>query len=144
MPDGWFRQYDALGAVKTETLYVNGLVAENPKWSDQQPEKQKESVKEPENDSMVTAKTQSLARGERVSFYLNNKYVAKVHLDKYFNIVGKGGKAPDGAVKAYSKDGKLEKEFVFEKNEIKILRVYEPGGALKAEYSYKEDKAVKK
>lgn len=144
VPDGWFRQYDAQGGVKAETLYVDGLVAENPKWTDQKPEPEKEPAKEPENESMVTAKTQSLARGERVSFYLNNKYVARVHLDKDFNIVGKDGKAPDGTVKAYSKDGKLEKEFVFEKNEVKILRIYEPGGALKAEYSYKEDKAVKK
>ena len=93
---------------------------------------------------MITAKTQGLARGERVSFYLENKYVARVHLDKDFNIVGKDGKAPDGTVKAYSKDGKLEKEFVFEKNEVKILRVYGPGGLLKTEYGYKDDKAVKK
>ena len=144
VPDGWFRQYDSQGNIKSETLYVDGLVAENPKWTDQKPQPEKEPAKEPEDESMVTAKTQSLARGERVSFYLNNKYVARVNLDNDFNIVGKDGKAPDGTVKAYSKDGKLEKEFVFESDEVKILRVYGPGGALKAEYSYKEDKAVKK
>ncbi|MCX5784301.1 MAG: hypothetical protein NTX59_01280 [Elusimicrobia bacterium] len=145
VPDGWFRQYDAQGNVKSATLYTDGRAAENPDRAGPKPEpRQKESLKEPGNESMVTAKAQSLARGERFSFYLNNKYIARIHLDKEFNIVGKDGKAPDGTVQVYSKDGKLEKEFVFEKDEVKILRVYEPGGALKAEYGYQEDKAVKK
>ena len=145
VPDGWFREYDAQGNVRSATLYTDGRMAENPKWVELKPEpKQKEPVKTPQNESMVTAKAQSLARGERFSFYLNNKYIARIHLDKDFNIVEKDGKAPDGTVQVYSKDGKLEKEFVFEKEGVKILRVYEPGGALKAEYGYQENKAVKK
>ena len=138
VPDGWFRQYDAQGNVKAETLYVNGLVAENPKWTDQKPEPKKE----PENESMVTAKTQNLARGERVSFYLNNKYVARLTLDKELNLISKDGKAPDGAVKVYNKDGKLEKEFLFEKNEVVLLKVYGEGGALKAEYTFRDGKVA--
>ncbi|HAH30980.1 MAG TPA: hypothetical protein DCL44_01555 [Elusimicrobia bacterium] len=143
-PDGWFRQYDSQGNVKSETLYSDGRVVENPQPVEQKIELKKEPVKEPENESVVVAKAQRLARGERFSFYLNNKYIARVYLDKDLNIIGRDGKAPDGAVKVYSKDDKLEKEFVFENNEVTILRVYDPGGELKAEYGYKEDKAIKK
>jgi len=140
VPNGWFRQYDAQGAVKTETLYADGMVIDNPKWTEQKPER----AKEPETESMATAKTLHLARGERITFYLDNKYVARLHLDRQLNITGKDGKAPDGIVKVYSPDGKLKKEFVFENNEVKTLRVYEPGGPLKAEYAYQKEKAVKK
>jgi antitoxin component YwqK of YwqJK toxin-antitoxin module len=149
VPDGWFRQYDSQGYVRSETLYVNGIVSADRSPRDPvllpEPEAQPgKRPKEPESEELLTAKTQTLARGERFSFSLNNKYVGKVQLDKEFNIVGRDGKLPDGTVKAYSKEGKLEKEFVFEKNEIKTLRVYEPGGVVKAEYGYKEDTAVKK
>lgn len=135
--NGWKKEFDAAGLVKTETYYLDDHVAEPPKaQAAPQPVK--------EQESMVTVKTISLARGERYSFQLNGKYIGKAHLDKDFNIISQEGKIPDGAVKVYSKEGKLSKEFVFEKSSIKLLRVYEEGGPLKAEYSFKEDKAVKK
>ena len=39
--------------------------------------------------------------------------------------------------------GKLQKEFIFKNNEIKILRVFEDGGPLKATYTFKDGKATK-
>jgi len=135
--NGWKKEFDAAGLVKSETYYIDDHMAEPPKAL---------TVPEPakEQESMVTVKTMSLARGERFSFQLNGKYIGKAHLDKDFNIISQEGKIPDGAVKVYSKEGKLSKELVFEKSGIKLLRVYEEGGPLKAEYSFKDDKAIKK
>jgi len=141
VPNGWFRQYDAKGNVKSETQYVNGVAEENPKWTDLEPVKKKEGAQAQGQELMLTAKSQRLARVERVSFYVNNKYIARVNLDKNFNIVGRDGKAPDGSVKVYSADGKLEKEFIFEQGEVKRLLVYEPGGPLMTEYAFREGKA---
>ncbi len=93
---------------------------------------------------MVTVKTIELARGERFTFQWNGKYIGKATLDKNLNITSQEGRMPDGAVKIYTKDGKLQKELLFENNVIKELRVYEPGGPLKAEYTFKNDMAVKK
>lgn len=135
--NGWKKEFDAAGAVKSQIYYEDDKPAEPPK-----PQAAAEPAKEPE--SMVTVKTMDLARGERFSFHLNGKYIGRLSLDKDFNILAQDGKVPDGAVKVYSKDGKLRKEFVFEKNSVKLLRVYEEGGPLKAEYTFKEDMAVKK
>lgn len=135
--NGWKKEYGPDGAMTSQSYYLDDQLAEAPK----QPAAA-EPVKE--RDSMVTVKTMSLARGERFSFQLNNKYIGKAHLDKDFNIISLEGSIPDGAAKAYTKDGKLEKEFFFEKSELRALRVYEPGGPLKAEYAYTKEKAVKK
>jgi antitoxin component YwqK of YwqJK toxin-antitoxin module len=136
--DGWKREFDAAGALKAETYYTDDHVAEPPKPQAAAPQPPKE------RDSMVTVKTVELARGARYAFQLNGKYIAKATLDKDFNLLGYEGDVPDGAARAYSRDGKLQKEFVFEKNAIKLLRVYEDGGPLKAEYTFKDDQAVKK
>lgn len=135
--NGWKKEFDAAGALKSEAYYEDDKPAQAPKAA---------AVPEPakETESLVTVKPMKLARGERFSFQLNGKYIGKAHLDKDFNIISSEGKIPDGAVKVYSSEGKLQKEFVFEKSVIKTLRVYEDGGPLKAEYSFQEDKAVKK
>ncbi len=135
--NGWKKEFDENGAVKSQIYYEDDRPSEPPK-----PKAAAEPAKEPE--SLVTASVLSLARGERFSFHLNNKYIGKLSLDKEFNILGQEGKVPDGAVKVYTKDGKLDKELVFEKNALTLLRVFVPGGPLKAEYSYSENKAVKK
>ncbi|HBB67759.1 MAG TPA: hypothetical protein DCZ93_10780 [Elusimicrobia bacterium] len=135
--NGWKKEFDAAGALKLENYYADDHMAEPPKPAG-------EAGPPKEADSMVTVKTLALARGERFSFQLNGKYIGKAHLDKDFNIISQDGKIPDGAIKVYSRDGKLQKEFVFENNAVKLLRVYEPGGPMKAEYAYKEDKAIKK
>ena len=135
--NGWKKEYGPDGAPQSQAYYVEDELAEAPK-----PVASAEPAKE--TDSMVTVKTLSLARGERYSFQLNGKYIGKAHLDKDFNIISHEGKVPDGAVKVYTKDGKLEKEFIFGKSQIQALRVYEPGGPLMAEYGYVENKAVKK
>jgi antitoxin component YwqK of YwqJK toxin-antitoxin module len=135
--NGWKKEFDAAGALKSEAYYEDDKPAEAPKAvAPAQPAA--------ETESMVTAKPMKLARGERFSFQLNGKYIGKATLDKDFNIISRDGKIPDGVVKVYSAEGKLQKEFVFEKSAIKTLRVYEDGGPLKGEYSFKDDKAVKK
>jgi len=135
--NGWKKEFDAAGVLKSEAYYQDDKLAQAPKAAaPEEPAK--------ETESMVTAKTMRLARGERFSFQLNGKYIGKAHLDKDFNIISREGKIPDGAVKVYSAEGKLQKEFVFEKSAIKTLRVYEDGGPLKGEYSFKDDKAIKK
>ena len=140
--NGWSREFDEAGGLKSELLYADGHVAEKPKTV----EAKKAGAEAPEApESMVTVKIMALARGERFTFYLNNKYVAKIHLDKDFNMISKEGKVPDGAVKAHNKEGKLEKEFVFVKNEVSLLKVYNEAGALEGEYTYnKKGEAVKK
>ncbi|MEI7481146.1 MAG: hypothetical protein WCK75_02225 [Elusimicrobiota bacterium] len=142
VPNGWFKEFDEAGGLKSELFYADGHIAETPKAAE--PTKAGPAAAQETTESMVTVKTMALARGERFTFYLNNKYVAKIHLDKAFNMISKDGKVPDGAVKVYNKDGKLEKEFVFIKNEVNILKVYNEAGALTGEYAYKENQAVKK
>ena len=135
--DGWKKEYDAAGAVKSASYYIDDHLAEPPKA-----QAAKEQPKEAE--SSVTVKVVALARGERFTFQLNGKYAGRATLDNEFNIISLEGDVPDGAVKVYAKDGKLQKELVFEKSAIKELRVYEPAGPLKAAYTYLNDKAVKK
>ncbi|MBU2572912.1 MAG: toxin-antitoxin system YwqK family antitoxin, partial [Elusimicrobia bacterium] len=137
LPDGWFREFDEAGAVKSELFYTDGHAAEKPIAKE-------EKKAEPAGESTLTATSRTLARGERISFYLNNKYVAKLQLDKYFNIIAKNGKIPDGAVKVYGKTGNLEKELFFLKNELISLKAYDGNGRLTEEYAYQEGQAVKK
>ena len=101
------------------------------------------SIEAQEQDSTmtVTAKVTKLARNELLTFQLNGKYVGKAVLDKNFNVMSQEGYVPDGVVKVYSKEGKPQKEFVFENAAIKKLRVYADGGPLKAEYGYVENRA---
>ncbi len=136
--NGWKKEYGPDGALKTQTYYQDDQPAEPPKPPAEP------AAAPAERDSMVTVKTVKVARGESFSFHLNGKYIGKAKLDKEFNLIGLEGRVPDGVVKVYAKDGKLVKELVFEKNELRGLRVYEPGGPLQAEYSYAKEKAVKK
>jgi antitoxin component YwqK of YwqJK toxin-antitoxin module len=142
VPDGWFREFHETGVLKSELFYADGHAVQTPKLSDI---KKPEAAAVVEPESMLTVKTQSLARGERFTFYLNNKYVAKIHLDKDFNLTSKNGKIPDGAVKAYDKEGKPAKEFVFLKNEVTGLKIYNEAGGIADEYTFnKKGEAVKK
>lgn len=136
--DGWKKEYDDTGAVKAASYYTDDHLAEPPKPKTPAGEQPKEI------ESSVTVKVMDLARGERFTFLLNGKYAGKATLDKTFNIIGLEGELPDGVVKVYTRDGKLQKEFVFERSAIKELRVFEPGGPLKSAYIYTDDKAVEK
>lgn len=136
--NGWKKEYAPDGAVKTQAYYQDDQPADPPKPP------AAPAAAPAERDTMVTVKTVKLARGETFSFQLNGKYIGKARLDKEFNLIGLEGRLPDGVVKVYAKDGKLEKELAFEKGELRALRVYEPGGPLLAEYSYVKEKAVKK
>ncbi len=135
--NGWKREFGPDGLPRSETYYIDDKPAEAPK-------PQAAPVRAAEQESLVTVKSIKLARGERFSFQLNGKYMGKAMLDKDFNLISQEGKVPDGTVKAYSAEGKLQKEFIFEKAALRGLRVYEDGGPLKAEYTYVENKAVKK
>ncbi len=138
--NGWKRDYGPDGAVLSETYYAEDKPAAAPRQS--APAEKAALPARPE--SPVTVTKLRLARGERFTFRLNGKYAARAHLDKDYNLIGLSGKVPDGEIKVYTADGRLEQEFVFEQNVLKTLRVYEPGGPLKAEYAYEKDKAVKK
>lgn len=139
--NGWRRDYGPDGAVLSETHYIDDQPAPPQAQSAAAPTGETAPA---QPESAVTVKTTSLARGERYSFHLDGKYIGKLHLDKNYNLISRGGKIPDGAVKAYTEDGRLEKEFVIEDGTLKALRVYEPGGPMKAEYAYEKNKAVKK
>lgn len=136
--NGWKKEYGPDGAVKTQAYYQDDQPAEPPKPP------AAPAAAPAERDTMIAVKTVKLARGETFSFQLNGKYIGKARLDREFNLIDLEGRIPDGVVKVYARDGKLEKELAFEKNELTALRVYEPGGPLQAEYAYVKEKAVKK
>jgi antitoxin component YwqK of YwqJK toxin-antitoxin module len=138
-PNGYFREFDGAGALKSELFYIDGRLSAKPAAAEIRPAAAAETP-----ESSVTAISRYLARGERITFHLNNKYVAKLQLDKDLNVISKDGRVPDGAVKIYDKAGTLEKELVFAKNEIVAVKVYASGGALQDEFYYKDGKAVKK
>jgi len=138
---GWKKEYGPDGALASEVYYADGLPAAPP---NARAATAAAAELAGGQDSQVIVRTIRLTRGERFEFRLNGKHVGRARLDKDFNLIELEGKLPDGSVKAYSKDGRLQKEFIFENRELKSLRVYEDGGPLQAEYTYVKDKAVKK
>jgi antitoxin component YwqK of YwqJK toxin-antitoxin module len=146
--NGFFKEYDEMGNIKSELFYINGNLETKPQEKEtKELKKITEAKKNKINDSdinmLITVKIRKLARGERFTFYMNNKYIGKILLDNNYNILSQSGKVPDGTVQAYSKKGKLEKEFVFTDREVKLLKVYILG-ELEAQYTYKENQAIKK
>jgi antitoxin component YwqK of YwqJK toxin-antitoxin module len=139
--NGWRKDYGPDGALAGEVYYIDGLQAAPPGT---QASSAPSAEMQGGADSQVTVRTVSLARGERFEFRLNGKHIGRARLDKDFNLIELEGKIPDGTLKAYSKDGRLQKEFLFSGRELTGLRVYEDGGPLKAEYAYVKDKAIKK
>ncbi len=137
--NGYFREFDDTGALKSEHFYAEGRLAAKPAPQGSLPAAAAETP-----DSAVTATSRRLARGERITFHLNNKYVAKMQLDKDFNLIARDGPVPDGAVKIYDKAGILEKELIFAKNELVCVKTYAAGGVLRDEFYYKDGKAAKK
>ncbi|MDD2805302.1 MAG: hypothetical protein PHV33_07080 [Elusimicrobiales bacterium] len=139
--NGWKKEYGSDGAVASEAYYADGRPASPPAGKAATAAAAELAGGQ---DSQVTVRTIRLTRGERFDFRLNGKHVGRARLDKDYNLIELEGKLPDGSVKAYSKDGRLQKEFIFEGRELKGLRVYEDGGPLQAEYTYEKDKAIKK
>lgn len=128
--NGWKKEYGPEGEVKSEIFYVDDKPAAQP-----QKAAAPAARKENEEDSLVTARAVTVARGEVISFSLNGKYIGKARLDRDCNVLGQEGRIPDGAVKVYTREEKLQKELVFKDGEIKVVRVYEEGGPLKATYT---------
>lgn len=139
--NGWKRDYGPDGALAGEAYYVDGRPAAPP---GAQASTEAAAALAGAGDSMVTVRATRLARGERFEFRLNGKFAGRLRLDKDYNLQEYAVKLPDGAVKAFSRDGRLEKEFDFANGELAGLRVYDESGLLLAEYAYLKDKAVKK
>jgi antitoxin component YwqK of YwqJK toxin-antitoxin module len=162
---GLVREFNPDSSVKSETLYADGspVASQSPTPAPAMMSVQEtKQAKEP--DSMVTSKIALLARGERISFYLNNRYTGKIQFDRDFNVINYHAKIPDGTVKAYSIggkfsrnygvtapgtetfdwDGRLARELVFEGNQLKILRVFAFDGTIEHEFTFKDGKAIKK
>jgi antitoxin component YwqK of YwqJK toxin-antitoxin module len=155
--DGWKREYDDTGAVKAASYYTDDHLAEPPK-------PQSAPASEKTQDSQVTAKITILARGEKITFRLNGKFIGATRLDRDLNIIEQEGKIPDGSVKVYSAEGifsrnygstvsgvetfnwagKLARELTFNKNEVILLRTFNINGEVDAEYTFKNWKAFKK
>ncbi|MEI7527316.1 MAG: hypothetical protein WCK76_00120 [Elusimicrobiota bacterium] len=134
--NGWKREYGPDGALKNEAYYEDDRVTDPPKPA------AAPAARAQEQDSLVTGRTTKVARGEIVAFKLNAKYIGKVRLDAEFNVIGQDGTVPDGTARVYGRDGKLQKEMLFKQNEVKALRQYDDGGALKATYTFHEGKAT--
>lgn len=134
--NGWKKEYSPEGTQKSAVYYEEDRAVEPPKPA-------VEPARSQETESLVSGKSIAVARGELFSFNLNGKYIGKVRLDKDFNLITKEGKMPEGAVKIYGRDGKLQKEIIFKQEELKILRLYGTDGAVRAVYTYHEGKATK-
>ncbi len=143
--NGFFKEYDEAGNIKSELFYINGIIAENPnsKKTEEIKKIEKPKINESDINMLITVKIRKLARGERFTFYRNNKYIGKILLDNKYNIISQSGKVPDGTIQAYSIKGKLEKEFIFANREVTLLKIYTLG-ELEAQYTYKENQAIKK
>ena len=137
VPNGFFREFDGFGALKSEIFYIDGHIAEKPASG-------ASAARTEAPDSGVTAKSRQLARVERITFYLNGKYIGKLQLDKDFNLISQRGKLPDGSIKIYDQAGLLEKELLYTKNNLISLKTYGDGNSLENEYYYQDGKAVKK
>lgn len=149
--NGWKKEFGPDGAVTSRTFYIDNVPGSPPV---QTAEAAAAPAAIPETDAagagqaadgqaLVTVTAKRLARGERFSFRLNGKYLGRVQLDGDLNLMKIQGKFPDGTVKAFGKEGQLQKEFVFEHRDLVLLRVYDEAGK-PAEYAYEKDKAIKK
>lgn len=136
--NGWKREYGPGGALATELYYQDDRPADPPAAA----AAAAPAKAAPQDDSLVTAKTRRIARGEIFSLNLGGRYIGKLRLDNDFNVIEQDGDIPDGTVKVYGKDGKLQKELVFKKGELKVLRAYEESGAVAGVYTYKEGRAL--
>jgi len=119
--DGYFREYNDNGAVKAETFYKDGHVAAPPAEA---------------AEKALTVKPVRLARGWEFSFSEEKKYLCKITTDGEFNILSRQGECPNGTVRAYSRDGKQEKEFVFSGNKLASLMIFNEDGSAAAEKNY--------
>ncbi len=155
--DGWKKEYAPDGAVTSQIYYAEDKPAEPPK-AQAAPEEGKTP------DSMATGKITILARGERISFHVNNKYVGKIQFDRDFNIIKQSGNLPAGTIKVYSGDakfsrsygtkakgseafnwaGKLARELVIQNNEVQLLKIFSYDGSIEKEFVFKSGKAIER
>lgn len=141
---GLVREFNPDSSVKSETLYADGAPVASRTGAAEQPSPKNSPRPASEVEpppSPYTVKSQSLARGERYSFYYENRYKGRVILDSSFNLTSIRGSLPDGSAVFYGPDGSPEKEFVFSGGDLTGLKLYAPAAA---EYRYEKDKAIKK
>ncbi len=140
---GVVREYNPDASVKSETLYSDGVLvaSQAPAAAPASPAAAVSGTAAPKTPpSAYTVKAQSLARGERYSFYYENRYKGRVILDAALNLTSLSGSLPDGSAVFYGPDGSPEKEFVFSGGRLNGLKVHSPAAA---EYRYEKDKAIK-
>ena len=125
IPDGYLKEYDVNGSVKSETFYKAGHIAAAPVES--------AAAKN------ITVKSIKLARGSEFSFYEERTYLCKILLGNGLSILSQAGACPGGIARAYSKEGKLEKEFVFIDNGLSALKIFNEDGTVTAEKNYAAD-----
>lgn len=141
---GVVREYNPDASVKSETLYADGspVASQTPAAAPASPVAAVSGAAAPKSPpSAYTVKSQSLARGDRYSFYYENRYKGRVILDSSFNLTSLSGSLPDGSAVFYGADGSPEKEFVFSGGGLLELKIFGPGAA---SYRYEKDKAIKK
>jgi antitoxin component YwqK of YwqJK toxin-antitoxin module len=122
IPDGYLKEYDADGRVKSETFYKAGHITAAPAES--------AAAKN------IRVKSIKLARASEFSFYEERRYLCKIQLNNGLNILSQAGVCPGGISRAYSKEGKLEKEFVFVDNGLSALKIFNEEGNIIAEKNY--------
>ncbi|OGR67344.1 MAG: hypothetical protein A2081_01760 [Elusimicrobia bacterium GWC2_61_19] len=122
IPDGYFKEYDQNGSVKSETFYKDGHRAALPDDN--------------ASAKSIMVKPIKLARGEEFVFYADKKYLCKITVDREFRVLSRQGQCPDGIARAYSKEGKLEKEFIFAGNVVSSLKIYDETGNVVSEKEY--------
>lgn len=142
---GVVREYNPDASVKSETLYADGApVASQAPSRPASPAgatAQTGAAAPKSPPSAYAVKSQSLARGERYSFFYEDRYRGRVILDSSFNLTSLSGSLPDGSAVFYGADGSPEKEFVFSGGGLAELKVFGPGAAA---YRYEKGKAIKK
>ncbi|MDQ7774014.1 MAG: hypothetical protein RDU13_10900 [Elusimicrobiales bacterium] len=141
---GLVREFNPDASVKSETLYADGapVASQTPAPAPASPAAALTGAADAKAPpSAYTVKSQSLARGERYSFYYENRYRGRVILDSSFNLTSLSGSLPDGSAVFYGADGSPEKEFVFSGGGLLELKIFGPGAA---SYRYEKDKAIKK
>lgn len=111
---------------------------EQPAAKETQNDGNKKQASQRLGQSVISVKARKVARGTIYSFYRNNRYIGKSRLDNDYNVLMTDGKIPDGIARLYGKNDILQIEFIFKKNEITNIIVYDDKGQETAQYSVNE------
>lgn len=156
IPDGFQREYDKDGSLKSELFYRDGRLTNKPVplgTTAVKPVKESPPVAHPGaglTDAQlplaiaeISVKTRRLARGTRYTFYRSGKYIGTQILDKNYNVTRRSGKIPDGVIRTYFKNGLTKMEMVFLNDSLNgPARFYDENGKLEFEVIYKDNRVI--